>query len=50
MAAHARHAQFHEWALDKGAKDAAALGYVPLPDSLVQQVKAYWSRTLKFSS
>lgn len=41
---------FMSYALDKGANDAAALGYVPLPASLVQQVKGYWSRTLKFSS
>jgi phosphate transport system substrate-binding protein len=41
---------FMSYALDKGANDAAALGYVPLPPSLVQQVKTYWSRTLKFSS
>ena len=41
---------FLSYALDKGANDAAALGYVPLPASLVQQVKGYWSRTLKFSS
>lgn len=41
---------FMSYALDKGAGDATALGYVPLPASLVQQIKTYWSRTLKFSS
>jgi phosphate transport system substrate-binding protein len=39
---------FIGWALDKGAGDAATLGYVPLPDALVRQVKGYWLRTLKF--
>jgi phosphate transport system substrate-binding protein len=33
---------FFQWCLDRGADDAAALGYVPLPASLVTQVKAYW--------
>jgi phosphate transport system substrate-binding protein len=37
---------FFQWALEKGAKDAASLGYVPLPDPLVQQVKAYWTTAL----
>ncbi len=41
---------FMNWALDKGAIDAVALGYVPLPASLVQLVKGYWGRTLKFGS
>jgi phosphate transport system substrate-binding protein len=38
---------FFQWSLDKGAKDAAELGYVPLPDALVTQVKAYWAKNLK---
>ena len=38
---------FFKWALDKGAKDAAELGYVPLPQALVAQVKSYWSTNLK---
>lgn len=38
---------FLGWALDKGATDAAALGYVPLPPELVSQVKTYWRRTLR---
>ena len=29
-------------AFDKGAEDAAALGYVPVPPFLVEQVKQYW--------
>ena len=29
---------FFRWALEKGSKDAAALGYVPLPPALVGQV------------
>jgi phosphate transport system substrate-binding protein len=31
---------FFEWSLTRGAKDAASLGYVPLPPALVVQVKA----------
>ncbi len=27
----------------RGARDAAALGYVPLPDALVDQVEQYWA-------
>ena len=30
---------------DKGAQDAAALGYVPLPLELVDQIKGYWRRS-----
>ncbi len=36
---------FFDWALSKGANDAATLGYVPLPASLVGQIKAYWTKT-----
>lgn len=38
---------FFQWSLDKGGAIASQLGYVPLPDSLVQQVKAYWTKTLQ---
>jgi phosphate transport system substrate-binding protein len=38
---------FFRWALDKGAADATQLGYVPLPDTLVKQVQAYWVRNFK---
>jgi phosphate transport system substrate-binding protein len=34
--------EFFRWALEKGQKQADGLGYVPLPDSLVQQIDAYW--------
>ena len=36
---------FFRWTLDKGGSLAAQLGYVPLPASLVQQVKDYLSKT-----
>ncbi|CAN1515120.1 PstS ABC-type phosphate transport system, periplasmic component [Rhabdaerophilaceae bacterium] len=29
---------------DKGAADASALGYVPLPAPLVEQIKSYWAK------
>lgn len=38
---------FLEWSLDRGAKEAASLGYVALPPALVAQVKAYWAKNLK---
>lgn len=38
---------FFDWALDSGAKHAAALGYVPLPAPLVKQVKDYWSQNFR---
>ena len=41
---------FFSYALDKGGSDAAALGYVPLPSSLIGQVKAYWRDRFKFES
>ena len=41
---------FFEWSLDKGAQDAAALGYVPLPETLVTQIKRYWVSNLKTGS
>ncbi|MFM9975802.1 MAG: phosphate ABC transporter substrate-binding protein PstS [Beijerinckiaceae bacterium] len=31
-------------AFDKGGDDAAALGYVPLPAPLVEQIKSYWAK------
>jgi phosphate transport system substrate-binding protein len=38
---------FFQWSLEKGAKDAAQLGYVPLPDPLVKQIKSYWAKNFK---
>jgi phosphate transport system substrate-binding protein len=37
--------EFFRWALTDGREDATALGYAPLPDSLVRQIEAYWTRT-----
>jgi len=41
---------FFSFAIEQGAGDAAALGYVPLPETLVSQVKAYWANKFKFGS
>jgi phosphate transport system substrate-binding protein len=41
---------FFRWSLEKGAKDASDLGYVPLPDTLVQQVKDYWRKNFGVTS
>ncbi|WP_442578269.1 phosphate ABC transporter substrate-binding protein PstS [Mesorhizobium sp. ASY16-5R] len=38
---------FFRLAFDQGADDAAALGYVPLPDDLVKLVKKYWDKDLR---
>lgn len=34
---------FFDIGLEKGAADAAALGYVPLPEALAKQVRTYWA-------
>jgi phosphate transport system substrate-binding protein len=41
---------FFRWALEKGSKDAANLGYVPLPPAVVGQVVDYWSKTFRAGS
>ena len=33
---------FFKWALESGQRQAEALNYVPLPSTLVQQIKTYW--------
>jgi len=38
---------FFKWALENGQKDAAALDYVALPDSLVKKIEAYWGTEYK---
>ena len=35
---------FFKWALEEGQKQAEALDYVPLPESLVKQVEEYWTQ------
>jgi phosphate transport system substrate-binding protein len=39
--------EFFSWAYASGKQQAAALDYVPLPDALVEQVKAYWTAKIK---
>jgi phosphate transport system substrate-binding protein len=38
---------FFTWAYANGDEAATQLGYVPLPDSLVEQIKAYWASSAK---
>jgi phosphate transport system substrate-binding protein len=38
---------FFRWSLENGSGTAARLGYVALPDPLVQQVKRYWAGTFR---
>ena len=39
--------EFFSWGYENGKQQAAALDYVPLPDSLVTQIKAYWADRIK---
>ena len=41
---------FFQWSLDSGAADASQLGYVPLPEALVTQIKGYWTQKFKPAS
>lgn len=38
---------FFKWSFEQGQPQARALDYVPLPDSLVQQIETYWSQSIK---
>ena len=40
--------EFFKWAYANGDAQAEALHYVPLPDSLVNQIQTYWSKEMKF--
>ncbi|MCW4453270.1 phosphate ABC transporter substrate-binding protein PstS [Flavobacterium sp. MXW15] len=40
--------EFFQWVYANGDAQAKQLDYVPLPDSLVQQIEAYWSQNLKY--
>nr|WP_043804507.1 phosphate ABC transporter substrate-binding protein PstS [Arenimonas malthae] len=39
--------EFFAWVYEKGDASATQLGYVPLPDELVAQIKAYWAANFK---
>ena len=39
---------FFDWAYSNGDAQANALNYVPLPDTLVAQIRASWAQNLKF--
>ena len=38
---------FFKWSFENGKAQAASLDYVPLPDSLVRQIEAYWAQNIK---
>ncbi len=40
--------EFFRWVYANGDAQAKALDYVPLPDSLVQQIEAYWSKAMSY--
>ncbi len=46
-AASAEALKFFSWAYDKGDKMALELDYVPMPDALVKDIKAYWQSEIK---
>jgi len=47
-AAHTRTAfEFFKWSFENGQKEADALDYVALPESLVKQIEAYWKSDFK---
>jgi phosphate transport system substrate-binding protein len=39
--------EFFKWSLENGQKQASSLDYVPLPESLVKQIEAYWAAQFK---
>jgi phosphate transport system substrate-binding protein len=39
--------KFFDWAYKNGGKMAAELDYVPLPENLIQQVRATWKSQIK---
>jgi phosphate transport system substrate-binding protein len=39
--------EFFRWVYANGDDAATSLGYVPLPDSLVQQIQGYWTQNVK---
>lgn len=41
---------FFRLAFESGSASATALGYVPLPETLVKQVKEYWAASMKAGS
>lgn len=41
--------QFLDYALHDGAADAVKLDYVPFPESVIKQIEASWSKTLRVS-
>ena len=38
---------FFKWSFEQGQPQAESLDYVPLPDSLVQQIESYWAQNIK---
>lgn len=42
--------KFFDWAYKNGSKEAVALDYAPLPQSVVEQVRAAWKTSVKDSS
>lgn len=39
--------KFFDWVYENGDESATQLGYVPLPDALVEQIEGYWAANFK---
>jgi phosphate transport system substrate-binding protein len=42
--------KFFDWAYKNGGKDASNLDYVPLPDPVLNQIRATWKSNVKDAS
>ncbi len=42
--------KFFDWSFKSGDKLASDLDYVPLPDNVVEQIRATWSKDIKTSA
>ena len=42
--------KFFDWSFKNGAKMAAELEYVPMPDSVVRQIQTEWKAKIKDAS
>lgn len=40
--------EFFRWVYANGDDEAKSLDYVPLPDTLVKQIEAYWAKTMPY--
>ena len=46
-AASAEAIKFFKWSFEKGGRMAEELDYIPMPDSVVEQIKKTWTSEIK---